>query len=57
MEFIVFVVDLLFFIWFGRTLNSINRHLAQVADHTQRQTVLMAAIANATNPVKAEGQT
>jgi len=46
---IAFLANLTFFIWFGATLNSINRHLRQVADHGERQTKLLAAIANAAN--------
>jgi hypothetical protein len=46
---IAFVVNLVFFIWFGYTLNSINRHLGRVADHSERQTKLLASIANATS--------
>jgi hypothetical protein len=44
---IAFVANVLFFIWFGSTLNSINRHLGKIADHTERHTKLLAAIANA----------
>ncbi len=75
---IVFIANVIFFIWFGTTLNSINSELcwirlivAQVrdnsalvinltkysadlakytADHAERQTRLLAAIANATAP-------
>lgn len=47
---IVFVANVVFFIWFGRTLNSINRHLKHVADHAERQTKLLASIANAAEP-------
>jgi hypothetical protein len=46
---IVFCANLIFFIWFGATLTSINRHLGNIADHTERQTKLLAAIANTTN--------
>jgi hypothetical protein len=46
---IAFLANLMFFIWFGAMLNSINRHLRQVADHGERQTKLLAAIANAAN--------
>jgi ribosomal protein L40E len=44
--FIAFVANLAFFIWFGSTLNSINRHLSKVADHSERQTKLLASMAN-----------
>jgi len=44
--FIAFVANLAFFIWFGSTLNSINRHLVKVADHSERQTKLLASMAN-----------
>ena len=47
-----FLANLLFFIWFGRTLNSIKQHLAQIGEHAERQTKLLAAIANAADPVK-----
>lgn len=56
LEIIAFLASLLFFIWFGRTLNSINRHLDYVADHAERQTKLLAAIANTIDPVKSEDQ-
>ena len=45
---VVFFANLIFFIWFGATLNSINRHLGKISDHTERQTKLLAAIANTT---------
>ena len=44
--FVAFFANLIFFFWFGSTLNSINRHLGRVADHTERQTKLLASIAN-----------
>jgi hypothetical protein len=42
-----FVVSIIFFIWFGSTLSSINRHLANIADHSERQTKMLASVANA----------
>lgn len=45
---IVFLANLVFFIWFGATLNSIDRHVRNVADHAERHTRLLASIANAT---------
>jgi hypothetical protein len=47
---LVFILNLIFFIWFGTTLNSINRHLGNIADHVERQTKLQASIANASEP-------
>jgi hypothetical protein len=44
---IVFIANLLFFVWFGSALTSINRHLGNIADHAERQTRLLAALANA----------
>ncbi len=44
---IVFVANLVSFIWFGNTLTSINHRLGTIADHTERQTRLLAALANA----------
>jgi hypothetical protein len=44
--FIAFIVNLIIFIWFGSTLNSINRHLRRVADHSERQIRLLASVAN-----------
>ena len=46
MTVIAFIASLLFFIWFGLTLNSINRHIKIVADHAERQTKILASIAN-----------
>jgi hypothetical protein len=46
LAFIAFIANLVFFIWFGSTLNSINRHLRQIADHSELQTKLLASIAN-----------
>ena len=51
-----FLANLFFFIWFGRTLNSIEQHLAHVGEHAERQTKLLAAIANAADPVKLSDQ-
>ena len=48
MAIIAFIANVLFFIWFGRTLNSIDRHLGDVADHSARQTKLLASLANST---------
>jgi hypothetical protein len=44
---IAFLAIVVFFIWFGSTLNSINGQLKCVADHAERQTKLLASIANA----------
>lgn len=46
-SFIGFVVTVIFFIWFGSTLNSINRHLSRIADHSERHTKMLASVANA----------
>jgi hypothetical protein len=43
---IVFVANFLFFMWFGTTLNSIKRHLGDIAEHAERQTKMLAVIAN-----------
>lgn len=53
---IAFLVNVAFFFWFGSTLNSINRNLAQVADHAQRQTKLLASIANAAGAAENKSQ-
>ena len=45
---ISFFANLVFFIWFGGTLNSVNRHLGSIADQSERQTKLLASIANST---------
>jgi len=58
---IAFIANIAFFFWFGSTLNSINRNLEYMAmttkytsdltkflaDHAERQTRLLASIANA----------
>jgi hypothetical protein len=46
--FIAFVVNLIFFFWFGSRLNSISRNLAAVAEQSVRQTRLLASLANTT---------
>jgi hypothetical protein len=43
--FIALIANLIFFFWFGSTLNSINRYLGRVAEHAERQTKLLASIA------------
>ena len=45
-ELLLLVINCVFWFWFGQTLNSINRRLGEITVHTQRQTVMLAAIAN-----------
>lgn len=52
---IAFLANLVFFIWFGATLSSINQRLGHIADHAGRQTKLLASIANATISQATEG--
>jgi hypothetical protein len=40
-------INVAFFAWFGNTLTSINENLKVIADHTKRQTKMMAFVANA----------
>ena len=41
---LAFIGNVIFFIWFGTTPNAIRAHLAKCADHTERQTRLLASI-------------
>jgi small-conductance mechanosensitive channel len=45
--FVAFLANLIFFLWFGSTLNSINRHLKRIAEHAERQTRSLAALVHA----------
>jgi hypothetical protein len=51
------VMSVTFFIWFGLTLNSINENLFKIADHSERQTKLLASVANESdaNETQSEG--
>jgi TRAP-type C4-dicarboxylate transport system permease small subunit len=51
MDLLIFLADLIFFIWFGWTLNSINRNTRISAMHAARHTKLLASLANAASPV------
>ena len=46
MEVIAFIVSLLFYIWFGNTMNSMNKHLGEIAESQRSHTRLLASIAN-----------
>jgi hypothetical protein len=41
---LAFIGNVIFFIWFGTTLNAIRSHLQTCADHAERQTRLLASI-------------
>ena len=41
---IVFIGNVIFFIWFGTTLNSIRAYQQKCADHAERHTRLLASI-------------
>jgi hypothetical protein len=56
-SFIGFVVELVFFIWFGLTMNSINRRLGEIAEDSSRQTALLASITKAAKPPEVADQT
>lgn len=49
-----FIFTLIFFIWFGSTLNAISRNTARAGEHAEQQTKLLESIANATKPPEFE---
>ena len=51
---IAFIANLIFFLWFGSTLNKIKLYLYLIADHASRQTKLLASIANAQTSVDSD---
>jgi|GEM_PF-5518541 len=46
LEILIFILNVAFYFWFGKTMNSINEHLAKIEAEQSKQTQLLASAAN-----------